>query len=160
MCLMEFILQIVNELLHTVAKSWHPQYMLYVYWELEGLWLAATGWLRYVPEKFGREVATRGSGAEGHEGVSFRFQTSGFFAAGTGSEDIPTEVEGFTAQAPWNHSLSKHAKVKLEKELWKMQGAENDGERHPAFGKLMASWVFDQVRKSLLEFHWFKMVKW
>jgi hypothetical protein len=41
-----------------------------------------------------------------------------------------------------------------------MQGAANDGERHPAFGKLMASWVFDQVRKSLLEFHWFKMVKW
>lgn len=64
-----------------------------------------------MPEKFGREVATRGSGAEGQEGLAFRFQTSGFFAAGiikcnfspitgTGSEDIPTEVEGFTAQAP------------------------------------------------------------
>jgi len=63
-----------------------------------------------VPEKFGREVATRGSGAEGQEGVSFRFQTSGFFVAGIikcnfsplgrAQEDIPTEVEGFTAQAP------------------------------------------------------------
>ena len=118
--------------------------MVIVYF-LQGTYYGpSTGWLRYVPAKFGREVATRGSGPEGQEAVSFRFQTSGLFAFywdhqvqflanhwNRGAQRISPLKSNVSLLKrleiiPW---VSRQRKSKLEEELSQMQEAQGVGER-------------------------------